>query len=86
MKIRTNLFLLSAFFVILIAALGLIVLQSFGRINREIKEQHSANKMIKDIFELNIVTYEYVMHHEKRMQQQWMLKYDLLGKLLERMR
>ncbi len=86
MKIRTNLFLLSAIFVILIAALGLIVLQSFGQINREIKGSNSANKMIKDIFELNIVTYEYVMHHEKRMQQQWMLKYDFLGKLLERMR
>jgi PAS domain S-box-containing protein len=85
MKIRTNLFLLSAIFVLLTAALGLIVLQSFGQINREIKESNSANKMIKDIFELNIVTYEYVMHHEKRMQQQWMLKYDLLGKLLKRM-
>jgi methyl-accepting chemotaxis protein len=26
------------------------------------------------------------MHHEKRMQQQWLLKYDSLGKLLEKMR
>ena len=86
MKIRTNLFLLSAIFVMLISALGFIVLQSFSQINREIKESNSANKMIKDIFELNIVTYEYFMHHEKRMQQQWMLKYDSLGKLLERMR
>jgi len=86
MKIRTNLFLLSAIFVMLIAALGFIVLQSFSQINREIKESNSANKMIKDIFELNIVTYEYFMHHEKRMWQQWMLKYDSLGKLLERMR
>ena len=86
MKIRTNLFLLSAIFVILIAALGLIVLQSFSQINREIKGSNSADRMIKDIFELNIVTYEYIMHHEKRMQQQWMLKYDSIGKLLERMR
>ena len=86
MKIRTNLFLLSAIFVMLISALGFIVLQSFSQINREIKESNSANKMIKDIFELNIVTYEYFMHHEKRMWQQWMLKYDSLGKLLERMR
>jgi len=86
MKIRTNLFLFSAIFVILIGALGFIVLQAFGQINREIKEHHSANTLIKDIFELNIVTYEHVMHHEKRMQQQWMLKYDSIGKLLERIR
>ena len=55
MKIRTNLFLLSAIFVILIAALGLIVLQSFSQINREIKGSNSADRMIKDIFELNII-------------------------------
>ncbi len=86
MKVRTNLFLLSAIFAILIGALGFIVFQSFGLINREMKGSISANKMIKDVFELNIVTYEYLMHHKKRMQQQWILKYDSLGKLLERMR
>ena len=86
MKVRTNLFLLSAIFAILIGALGFIVFQSFGLINREMKGSISANKTIKDVFELNIVTYEYLMHHKKRMQQQWILKYDSLGKLLERMR
>jgi methyl-accepting chemotaxis protein len=59
---------------------------TFGRINREIQESNRGNRMIKDISELDIVTYEYVMHHEKRMQQQWLLKYDSLGKLLEKMR
>jgi len=58
MKIRTNLFLLSAIFVILITALGFIVFQTFSQINSEIKESNSINRMIKDIFELNIVTYE----------------------------
>ncbi len=76
MKIRNSLFLLSAVFAILIAALGFIVLQSFSQVNREIKESSSANRMVKDVFELNIITYEYVMHHEKRMQQQWMVKSD----------
>jgi signal transduction histidine kinase/CheY-like chemotaxis protein len=85
MKIRTNLGLLSAIFVLLIAALGLIVFQAFNQINREIQTSSSAARMIKDIFELNIITYDYVIHHEKRMQQQWLLKYDSLGKLLEAM-
>jgi signal transduction histidine kinase/CheY-like chemotaxis protein len=69
----------------LIAALGLIVFQAFNQINREIQTSSSAARMIKDIFELNIITYDYVIHHEKRMQQQWLLKYDSLGKLLEAM-
>jgi two-component system, sensor histidine kinase and response regulator len=85
MKIRTNLGLLSAIFVLLIAALGLIVFQAFNQVNREIQASSSAARMIKDLFELNIVTYDYVIHHEKRMQQQWLLKYDSLGKLLESM-
>ena len=86
MKIRTNLFLLSATLVILITLTGFIMFNTFGRINREIQESNRGNRMIKDISELDIVTYEYVMHHEKRMQQQWLLKYDSLGKLLEKMR
>lgn len=86
MKIRTNLYLLSATFVILITTIGFVMFHTFGRIKREIKESKSASEMIKDISELNIVTYEYLMHHEKRMQQQWLLKYDSLGKLLEGMR
>ncbi len=86
MKIRTNLFLLSATFVILITLTGFIMFNAFGLINREIQESDRASRMIKDISELDIVTYEYLMHHEKRMQQQWLLKYDSLGKLLEEMR
>ena len=86
MKIRTNLFLLSATFVILITLTGFIMFNTFGLITREIQESNRASRMIKDISELDIVTHEYLMHHEKRMQQQWLLKYDSLGKLLERAR
>jgi signal transduction histidine kinase len=83
MKIRTNLVLLSATFIILIITIGFIMFQTFDRINREIGETHSVNEIIKDISELDIVTYEYLMHHETRMVQQWQLKYNSLAKLLK---
>jgi signal transduction histidine kinase len=86
MKIRTNLFLLSAIFAILIVTLGFIMFHTSELINREVRESNTASKIIKDIFELNIVTYEYLTHYEERMHQQWLLKYDSLGKLLEGIR
>ena len=85
MNIKTNLFLLSATFVILIITIGFIMFQTFVRINRDVEESHSVNKIIKDISELDIVTYEYLMHHETRMVQQWWLKYISLAKLLKGM-
>jgi len=86
MKVRTSLFLLSAILAILVVTLGFMVLYTSDLTNREVRESDAASKIIKDIFELNIVTYEYLMHHEERMHQQWLLKYDSLGNLLEGMR
>ncbi|MBA7579606.1 Adaptive-response sensory-kinase SasA [subsurface metagenome] len=86
MKVRTSLFLLSAILAILVVALGFTVLYTSDLTNREVRESDAASKIIKDISELNIVTYEYLMHYEERMHQQWLLKYDSLGRLLEGMR
>ncbi len=84
MKIKTSLFLLSTIFVILIAALGYVMFLTSELVNREVRESESATKIIKDVFELSIVTYEYLSHHEERMHQQWLLKYDSLGELLRK--
>ncbi len=86
MKVRTSLFLLSAVFVILIAALGYVMFRASNLINMEVRDSESANQIIKDISELNFITYEYLSHHEARMDQQWLQKYDSLGKLLEGLR
>jgi signal transduction histidine kinase len=86
MKVRTSLFLLSAVFVILIVALGFIMLHTSDLVNREVRGSNTASNIIKDVSELNIVTYEYLLHHEERMHEQWLLKYDSLGKLLEGIR
>ena len=83
MKIRTRLCLLSATFLILIMIVGLTALFSFRRLNTEFSKGSAVNSIIKDVCELDIVTYEYIIHHEERMRQQWRLKYNSLGKLLK---
>ena len=86
MKVRTSLFLLSALFVMLIVTLGLVMFSTSDLISREVTDSGAATRVIKDVLELNTVTYEYLTRHEERMQQQWLLKYDTLGKLLEGMK
>ncbi len=78
MKIKTNLYLMSVIFVIVIAVIGLVMFHALNQINRETKKSNSSSKLIKDIFELNIVTNEYTMYHEKRMREQWHIKYNSL--------
>ena len=84
MKIKNTLTLSSLIFVIFLLAIGFLMRYSFGQINREVKECYKATQLIKDMFELNIVTYEYLIHHEKWMQQQWKQKYDSSAELLRR--
>ncbi len=86
MKVRTSLFLLSTIFVIIIVVLGYVMFNTSKLVNSEVRESESATQIIKDIFELNIVTYEYLTYHEERMHQQWLIKYDSLGKSLDWMR
>ena len=86
MKIITKLILLSITFVTVIAGIGLLTAETFSRINKEVQEGHDANLMMKDVFELNMLTNQYMMFHEKRMQLQWVQKYNSFGNLLDRMR
>jgi nitrate/nitrite-specific signal transduction histidine kinase len=85
MKVRASLFLLSVIFVIIIVVLGFVMFNTSNQVNNEVRQIESATQIIKDIFELNIVTYEYLTYHEERMNQQWLQKYDSLGKLLKEM-
>lgn len=83
MKIKTNLILLSLAFLILIIIIGFVTAMNFYRISRELEYYDNANKMMRDMSELGIVTHEYFMYQEKRMRQQWFLKYDSIAKGLE---
>ncbi len=50
--------------------------------NKEINTNKIADEIAKGVFELNAITYEYLLHHEERMQAQWQSRQGSLTKLL----
>ncbi len=76
---------MSVIFITVVLAMGFVVFHTLNQINKDIKISNSSSKLIKDIFELNIVTNEYVMFQETRMQEQWYTKYDSLNMELKRL-
>ena len=82
MKIKTNLFLLSSMFVILMAILWFVVFYTFNSLSQDVQEGAVIGQVNKDVVEINILTTEYILHAQERTRQQWRLKYDSLGKLL----
>ena len=83
MKIKTRLQLSTVLSVCaaLIAGFALFIISQDVR--EAIERNKIADEVVKGVFELNIITYEYLLHHEERMQAQWQqLRHDSLTKLL----
>jgi hypothetical protein len=82
MKIRTKLQIAAIFSITVALAIGLILFFSARQVNEAIKKEMVADEIIRGLFELNILTNEYLIHHEERAKTQWQLKHDSLKKLL----
>jgi PAS domain S-box-containing protein len=82
MKIRTKLQIAAIFSITVALAIGLILFFSARQVNEAIKKEMTADEIIRGLFELNILTNEYLIHHEERAKTQWQLKHDSLKKLL----
>ncbi len=82
MKIKTKLH------IIILCSLGIIVLASvalvagFRKINVAWQESAVANELTRGLFELGILTTDYVLHESERAQAQWLMKHDSLTRLL----
>lgn len=60
------------------------ILLTSGRIAEGNKKHKLLDNTRVGIAELDIVTYDYLLYREKRMEQQWNLKYNSLGEILEK--
>jgi len=83
MKIKNRLYISAGISIALVIILLSLVFVTSGRIAEEDKKHELLNDVHTGISELDIVTYEYLLHHEKRMEEQWNLKYKSLGGILE---
>ncbi|MEK6697861.1 MAG: ATP-binding protein [Nitrospirota bacterium] len=54
--------------------------------NEAIERNKTADAVVKGVFELDILTYEYLLNQEERMQAQWQLRHDSLSEILTKMK
>lgn len=84
MKIKNRLYISAEISIILVLIIFSIILITSGRIAEENKKYELTMRLEMAISELDILTYDYLLHREKRMEQQWGLKYNSTKELLEK--
>jgi len=83
MNIKNKLYISAGISIALVVALVSMVLVTSGRIAEENKKHHLLMGVYESVSELDIVTYDYLLHREERMEHQWNLKHDSLGEILD---
>jgi len=69
--------------IILVVILVSMVLVTSGRIAEENEKHEMLMDVYESVAELDIVTYDYLLHREERMEHQWNIKHDSLGEILD---
>lgn len=82
MKIINRLNLIIGISFITIIILFAVILINLNTITKEDRTHHLFHEIYKAVTELDLVKYEYLLRHEKRMVQQWNLKYKSLMNLI----
>lgn len=82
MRIKNRLHISTLFSIVTVFVAGAVALLTFDQINKVSEEGITADAITRGIFELNILTNDYLLYHEKRAQTQWQSKHDSLSKLL----
>ena len=84
MRIRNRLYFSAAISIVLVIILGVFVVLSSNQATQKAEIHNAAHAMHITMSELDIVTYEYLLHREKRMEQQWNLIYSSTTEILEK--
>jgi PAS domain S-box-containing protein len=84
MLIRTKFRLGALFSVVMLLIIAGILFGRAQYVHHETLEHLVADDIVKGVFELNILTNDYVLRHNERAQMQWERKYASLAKLLDR--
>jgi len=83
MKIKNRLYVSAGISIILVVGLVSLIFVTSGRIAEENKKNQLLMDVYESVSELDIVTYDYLLHREQRMEHQWNLKHDSLGEVLD---
>ena len=83
MNIKNKLYMSAIITVVLVVIIFSLVLVTSNRIAEKSKQLELADEVHRAVSELDIVTYEYLLHHEERMEEQWNLRYSSMAEILE---
>jgi len=82
MKIKTRLYLSSLVSIFLIVALIVVIIITATEIYKQNTQRAESRQTLQAVSELDILSYTYLLRHEKQAEQQWQAKYNSLGKIL----
>jgi len=83
MNIKNKLYISAGISIVLVVALVSLVFVTSGRIAEENEKHQLLMDVYESVSELDIVTYDYLLHREERMEHQWSIKHDSLGEILD---
>jgi signal transduction histidine kinase len=83
MKIKSKLQFATIFSITVTLVISSLFFFTEHQVDEAIRKSRAANEIIRGLFALNILTSEYLMHHEERAKTQWQIKHDSLKNLLE---
>ncbi len=86
MKIKSKLRISTIFSLCAALAAGFALFLISQVVNEAIERNKTADAVVKGVFELDILTYEYLLNQEERMQAQWQLRHDSLSEILTKMK
>jgi signal transduction histidine kinase len=84
MKIKNRFYINAGILIVPAIILSSVILVMSDRIEEKNKDQEIAREIHIAISQLDIITYEYLLHHEKRMREQWISKYNSINEILEK--
>ena len=83
MLIRTKLKIVIYLCILLAAMSSVTVFYSLRNMEQKLDERRNINDMVRGIFDLTVLTDEYLLYHEKRPLAQWNRQYNALAGLIE---
>ena len=83
MKIKTRLGLNTLFTIVIAIIISLILLNIYQLDRRTIQKNRSINSIARAVFELYILTNDYVLDQSDRAEIQWLIRYNSLSELIE---
>ena len=83
MKIKTKTKIYAILTIIIVLIISYILVTTSLKVIKANEDNKLIYTIAKDISDLNVLTYEYLLNHEERPKTQWKLKYNSLSELLK---